>query len=112
MDQVRSLAISTQRATFLTWRKDSGEPIHNFITWKDLRASEITQQINRSWKMRVNCVLDDKNSFRGVFNLVLFFQLLRKTCYCVHFITRVAKFGIVSNMKFTSSHVSYDNHFM
>lgn len=63
MHQVQSLAISTQRATFLTWRKDSGEPIHNFITWKDLRASEITQLINRSWKMRVNSVLDNKTTF-------------------------------------------------
>ncbi|XP_066140723.1 putative glycerol kinase 5 [Euwallacea fornicatus] len=82
--EVRSLAISSQRATFVTWRKDTGETLHNFITWKDLRAANITEQINSSWKMAA----------------------LHTGSSVAHFLSRQIKFGIVANLKFTCSHVT------
>ncbi|XP_066245713.1 putative glycerol kinase 5 [Euwallacea similis] len=82
--EVCFLAISSQRATFVTWRKDTGETLHNFITWKDLRAADITEQINNSWKMTA----------------------LHTGSSVAHFLTRQTKFGIVANLKFTCSHVT------
>ncbi|KAL3287839.1 hypothetical protein HHI36_002297 [Cryptolaemus montrouzieri] len=35
---VTSLGICTQRSTFITWKKDTNEYFHNFITWKDVRV--------------------------------------------------------------------------
>lgn len=52
--QIKSLGISTQRATFITWKKDTGEYLHNFITWKDLRALKLIKQVNSSWLVNVS----------------------------------------------------------
>ncbi|VEN36979.1 unnamed protein product [Callosobruchus maculatus] len=52
--QIESLGISTQRATFITWKKDTGETLHNFVTWKDLRAREYLKVLNNSWRMAVS----------------------------------------------------------
>ncbi|CAG9765843.1 unnamed protein product [Ceutorhynchus assimilis] len=82
--QVNSLAISTQRGTFITWRKDTGVPLHNFITWKDLRAAELIKQINGSWKM----------------------MALRTGSFLLHFLTRITKLAVLSHLKFASSHVT------
>jgi putative glycerol kinase 5 len=46
------LGISTQRSTFTTWSKSSGEVFHNLITWKDIRADDIVRSWNSSWTMR------------------------------------------------------------
>lgn len=46
------LGISTQRSTFTTWSKTTGEVFHNLITWKDIRADEIVRSWNKSWTMR------------------------------------------------------------
>ncbi|KAL1513084.1 hypothetical protein ABEB36_002555 [Hypothenemus hampei] len=82
--QIKSLAISTQRGTFITWTKHNGKPIHNFITWKDIRAADLTEQVNKSWKM----------------------LMLRSMSSLTYIISRYNKFRIVGNLKFTSSHVS------
>ncbi|KAI2667450.1 hypothetical protein H4Q32_003931 [Labeo rohita] len=52
MCQMESLGISTQRATFMTWDRNTGEPFHNFITWQDLRAAELVKSWNRSCTMK------------------------------------------------------------
>ncbi|XP_064101888.1 putative glycerol kinase 5 isoform X2 [Macrobrachium nipponense] len=46
------LGITTQRATFLTWNRQTGEPLHNFITWKDIRADRLVKDWNESWTLR------------------------------------------------------------
>uniref|UniRef100_A0A1Y1L423 Glycerol kinase 5 n=1 Tax=Photinus pyralis TaxID=7054 RepID=A0A1Y1L423_PHOPY len=43
-----TLGISTQRGTFTIWRKDNGQPFHNFITWKDLRSDALVKQWEKS----------------------------------------------------------------
>ncbi|XP_030756934.1 putative glycerol kinase 5 [Sitophilus oryzae] len=82
--QIKSLGIATQRATFITWRKSTGKPLHNFITWKDIRAWEFIKKVNKSWKI----------------------WLLRTGCQIIHLLTRQMKFNIVGNLKFTSTHVT------
>ncbi|XP_076257868.1 glycerol kinase 5 isoform X2 [Rhynchophorus ferrugineus] len=82
--QIKSVGISTQRATFITWSRKTGKPFHNFITWKDLRAWDYINKINRSWKT----------------------WFLRTGSFLVHLFTRQLKFNIVANLKFTSAHMS------
>ncbi|XP_029726294.2 putative glycerol kinase 5 [Aedes albopictus] len=50
--QIACLSITTQRNTFTCWNKLTGNVYHNFITWKDLRADQLVQQWNRSFKLR------------------------------------------------------------
>ncbi|XP_067143455.1 putative glycerol kinase 5 [Centruroides vittatus] len=50
--QIACLGISSQRGTFITWEKDTGRPFHNFISWKDLRASSICKEWNNSLRMK------------------------------------------------------------
>ena len=50
---VKCCGISTQRATFINWRKSTGRPFHNFITWKDLRADQLVKEWNSSLTMKV-----------------------------------------------------------
>jgi len=47
------MGISTQRATFTTWKKSTGQELHNFITWKDTRAEHLVKQWNSSLSMKV-----------------------------------------------------------
>jgi glycerol kinase len=51
---VKSIGISTQRATFTTWKKSTGKPFHNLITWKDLRADTLVKEWNTSFSMKVS----------------------------------------------------------
>ncbi|KAM6990330.1 glycerol kinase 5 [Tautogolabrus adspersus] len=52
MHQMASLGISTQRATFTTWDKNTGVPFHNFISWQDQRAADLVRSWNRSCTMK------------------------------------------------------------
>lgn len=52
--QIRSLGISTQRASFITWDKTTGRPFHNFITWKDMRAKDLIKEWNNSFIVKVS----------------------------------------------------------
>lgn len=47
------LGISTQRSTFVTWDKQTGETFHNFVTWKDLRADSMVRKWNNSVTLKV-----------------------------------------------------------
>lgn len=49
---VKSIGISTQRSTFTTWKKSTGKPFHNLITWKDLRADALVKEWNNSFSMK------------------------------------------------------------
>ncbi|XP_069166062.1 glycerol kinase 5 isoform X2 [Procambarus clarkii] len=49
---IRCLGLSTQRATFITWDRRTGETFHNFITWKDIRADYLVKQWNACFTMK------------------------------------------------------------
>eukprot|EP01133_Synstelium_polycarpum_P012962 gene12962-15232_t len=46
--RIKCAGISNQRSTFLTWRRDTGEPIHNLITWQDTRSADLCRTANNS----------------------------------------------------------------
>ncbi|KHN88232.1 Putative glycerol kinase 5 [Toxocara canis] len=50
---IASMGISCQRNTFICWNKDSGEPCHKLVTWKDCRAREQCDRWNRSLILKV-----------------------------------------------------------
>ena len=56
LKDIKCCGISTQRATFINWRRSNGEPFHNFITWKDLRADKLVNDWNASFTMKVCAV--------------------------------------------------------
>ena len=62
---VKSIGISTQRATFTTWKKSTGKPFHNLITWKDLRADALVKEWNNSFSMKVSIHVHTGASIKG-----------------------------------------------
>ena len=51
------MGLSTLRNTFITWNRDTGEPLHNFIVWKDLRAVRTCKEWNKRASVRSYSVL-------------------------------------------------------
>lgn len=47
--QISGIGITNQRSTFTSWDKRTGESLHPFISWADLRGSEICEIANHSW---------------------------------------------------------------
>ncbi|XP_040492651.1 putative glycerol kinase 5 isoform X1 [Ursus maritimus] len=84
MNQVVGLGISTQRATFITWNKKTGNHFHNFISWQDLRAVELVKSWNNSLTMK----------------------LVQSSCRVLHFFTRNKRLLAFSLFSFTNQHVS------
>jgi putative glycerol kinase 5 len=52
-NEIISLGICCQRATFITWDRVSGEPFHNLITWKDERGIETVNKLNKTVWLKV-----------------------------------------------------------
>ncbi|CAC5413228.1 GK5 [Mytilus coruscus] len=52
VNQVTCMGITTQRNTFITWDRETGEYFHNFLTWQDLRARDTVKNWNSSYKMK------------------------------------------------------------
>ncbi|KJE90147.1 Gk5 protein [Capsaspora owczarzaki ATCC 30864] len=50
--QISCLGITTQRNSFTNWNRDTGKPLHNFITWQDLRAAKLCREWNSSFSMK------------------------------------------------------------
>ncbi|XP_012862553.1 putative glycerol kinase 5 [Echinops telfairi] len=84
MNQIVGLGISTQRATFITWDKTTGNHFHNLISWQDLRAADLVKSWNRS----------------------LTIKLLHSSCRLLHFFTRSKRLLAGSVLTFTTQHVS------
>jgi putative glycerol kinase 5 len=84
IESIKCLGISTQRATFLTWSRDTGEPFHNFITWKDIRAKKLCKDLNASPTVK----------------------LFRYAAYSLYLVTRSDRFLTGSRLKLASNHVS------
>lgn len=51
--QIVAMGVCSQRNTFITWDRDTGVPLHNFLTWQDLSAERYTDQWNKSWTLKV-----------------------------------------------------------
>nr|XP_033814049.1 putative glycerol kinase 5 isoform X2 [Geotrypetes seraphini] len=84
MNQIVGLGISTQRATFITWNKKTGNHFHNFISWQDLRATEVVKSWNDSFLLKA----------------------IHGSCKVLHFFTRRNQFLVASLITFTEQHVS------
>ncbi|MGH0146109.1 UNVERIFIED_CONTAM: hypothetical protein FKN15_045090 [Acipenser sinensis] len=85
MKQITALGISTQRATFTTWSRKTGETFHNFISWQDRRASELVTSWNNSFTMKA----------------------LHGSSKVLHFITRRKQFLAASIITFSTQHVTF-----
>ncbi|XP_067669796.1 putative glycerol kinase 5 [Haliotis asinina] len=64
VQQVKCMGLATQRATFMTWDRETGQPFHNLITWQDLRASHYVREWNRSYTLKA---LNSGSKFLHVF---------------------------------------------
>ncbi|XP_062311873.1 putative glycerol kinase 5 [Osmerus eperlanus] len=85
MRQVKGLGISTQRSTFTTWDRNTGRTFHNFITWQDLRATDLVRSWNTSCTMKV---------IHGVTKLL-------------YFLSRRKHFLATSLVVFSTQHVTF-----
>ncbi|KAM6948517.1 glycerol kinase 5 [Aplochiton taeniatus] len=85
MSQIAALGISTQRGTFTTWNKSTGVPFHNFISWQDLRATELVRSWNHSCTMA---------AIHGVGKVL-------------HFLSRQKRFLAGSQVVFSTQHVTF-----
>ncbi len=74
----KSIGISTQRASTTVWYKDSGEPLHNMITWQDARAIDIAEEYSNKFILRFG---------RGIGKLVSFFKKSSKSMKINYLIT-------------------------
>ncbi|XP_037776632.1 putative glycerol kinase 5 [Penaeus monodon] len=81
---IRCLGLSTQRATFITWDRRTGETLHNFITWKDIRADALVTQWNASWKMKI---------IRFISSLL--YKILRKKRYMAASVLRFMNIQVI-----------------
>ncbi|XP_041848737.1 putative glycerol kinase 5 [Melanotaenia boesemani] len=85
MCQIEALGISTQRATFTTWDRETGVPFHNFISWQDLRAADLVKSWNTSCTMK---------AIHGAMKVV-------------HFLTRQKRYLAASLIVFSPQHVTF-----
>ncbi|XP_027731870.1 putative glycerol kinase 5 isoform X1 [Vombatus ursinus] len=83
MHQIVGLGISTQRATFITWNKKTGNHFHNFISWQDLRATELVKSWNNSFLLK----------------------LIQNSCKILHLFTRSRRLLGASLFSFTTQQV-------
>ena len=88
------MGISTQRATFVTWDRDTGKEFHNFITWKDVRSEKLCRVWNNSWSMRVMPM--EINRPYNLCRIARLLQSVRAGSAFLHFLTRQKRFKIGS----------------
>ncbi|XP_058407747.1 putative glycerol kinase 5 isoform X2 [Diceros bicornis minor] len=85
MNQLVGLGISTQRATFITWDKKTGNHFHNFISWQDLRAVELVKSWNSSLMMKVQKAIEEENCCFGTIDTWLLYKLTKGSEYATDF---------------------------
>lgn len=83
-NDIESIAISTQRASFCLWDKKTNKPLTNIITWQDKRAAEYAEKKTNSFMMKV---------IRGVTKLISIFS-------------KNPKWVTASMLQFNSDHAS------
>lgn len=47
------IALTNQRSTTTVWDKETGEPLHNMITWQDTRTEELAEEYSSNSKIRL-----------------------------------------------------------
>ena len=45
VDDLVALGIANQRETTVLWHRDTGEPVHNAVTWQDTRTAELCREL-------------------------------------------------------------------
>nr|XP_055151158.1 putative glycerol kinase 5 isoform X2 [Symphalangus syndactylus] len=85
MNQIVGLGISTQRATFITWNKKTGNHFHNFVSWQDLRAVELVKSWNNSLLMKVQKAVEEENCCFGTIDTWLLYKLTKGSVYATDF---------------------------
>ncbi|XP_017905119.1 PREDICTED: putative glycerol kinase 5 isoform X2 [Capra hircus] len=85
MNQIVGLGISTQRATFITWDKKTGKHFHNFISWQDLRATELVKSWNSSLLMKVRKATEEENCCFGTVDTWLLHKLTKGSEFATDF---------------------------
>uniref|UniRef100_A0A9L0S2A9 Glycerol kinase 5 n=1 Tax=Equus caballus TaxID=9796 RepID=A0A9L0S2A9_HORSE len=85
MNQIVGLGISTQRATFITWDKKTGNHFHNFISWQDLRAIELVKSWNSSLIMKVQKAVEEDNCCFGTVDTWLLHKLTKGSEFATDF---------------------------
>jgi len=51
-DKIDAMGITTQRASWLLWNKETGEPLTNINTWQDKRAAQYAEKVSNSFKFK------------------------------------------------------------
>ncbi len=47
------IALTNQRSTTTVWNRETGEPLHNMITWQDTRTEELAEDYSSNPKIRL-----------------------------------------------------------
>lgn len=83
-DNIAAIGISTQRASFLLWDKNTGKIYSNIITWQDKRCVEYVEKKNKSF----------------------YFRFLRGISKFIYLFSRSIRLLTFSTIKFTTDHTS------
>ncbi len=83
-ENIAAIGITTQRASFLFWDKNTGKIYSNIITWQDKRCALYTEKKNKSF----------------------YFRFLRGITKFIYLFTRDIKLLTFSTIKFTTDHTS------
>ena len=51
--RILTVGLTTQRGTFISWDLDTGRYLHNFITWMDMRTTELCRYYNENLLMKM-----------------------------------------------------------
>ena len=79
-----SMGIATQRNSFLLWKRETGQPLCNLITWQDRRSDEVAKEWNDSMQ----------------------FKLIKSGASFMHFFTRSNRFLAASIVTLTTQQVA------
>ena len=90
LDEAVGLGITCQRNTFTLWRRSTGEPVINFLSWQDLRSLELCKEWNESATFRA--VRFGSKIMRGI--------------------THADKFTASSILRFTPQHAAIRLHWV
>lgn len=52
-ENIDAMGITTQRASWCLWNKETGEPITNINTWQDKRAAQYAEKVSNSFKFKM-----------------------------------------------------------
>ncbi len=78
---IDSIAISTQRASFMLWDKNTGEHYSNIITWQDNRAASFAQKATKKLFFRIIRTIGKITRFFGSTKMLVASMLRFPTDY-------------------------------